>query len=255
MPSERQLSSFYPDNFYAYQPYEENTQPVREFIKKMLGHVIHTKDPIFSIPGRFLDLGCGSGEFMVQYKKSGWEVWGVEPNIGAAEYGQHKKGLNIFAGNLLDAHFNAGYFDYIRANHSLEHIPNPNEVFEELRRVIKPEGLLHIGVPNIRSLNAHIFGQYWWYLGAPVHTFNYCVDTLVKFGEKHGFVADRIQFNSDYAGTLGSLQIFLNRNGSRKSNEGALINSSPARVIAQWCAKVFDVIRQGDVIEITFRPR
>lgn len=254
MPSEKELASYYPEDFYAYQPISATNRGMRYMLRRVFLCAIRTKDPRFAVPGTLLDLGCGSGAFLAQYRKRGWEAWGVELNTRAATYGRAVEGLNIFGGSLLEAKLPSNYFDYIRANHSLEHIPNPNDTLRELRRIIKPTGLLHIGVPNIDSVNARVFGRYWWYLGAPVHTFNYSRNTLIRLARKNGFTPIRVKYNSDYGGTVGSLQIVLNRNCARKSTEGLVINSTPIKVVGQWVAKLFDVIRQGDVIEVTFRP-
>lgn len=254
MPSEKELASYYPEDFYAYQPISVTNRGIRYLLRRVLLCAVHTKDPRFTAPGALLDLGCGSGAFLAEYRKRGWEVWGVELNTRAATYGREVEGLNIFGGSLIDAKLPSHYFDYIRANHSFEHIPNPNETLRELRRVIKATGLIHIGVPNISSLNARVFGRYWWYLGAPVHTFNYSPDTLVSLAKKHGFAPVRIQYNSNYGGVIGSLQIVLNRNSERKSTEGLLMNSAPIKMFGQWAAKLLDVFRQGDAIEVTLRP-
>jgi SAM-dependent methyltransferase len=202
-----------------------------------------------------LDLGCGSGEFLAAWREKGWEVWGVEPSLKAAAVGREQYGLNIHGGSLLSAKLPAGHFDFIRSNHSFEHIPNPNEVMAELRRIIKPGGKLHIGVPNIDSLNGALFGKYWWYLGVPVHTFGYSVRTLAGMAEKHGFELERTQYNGDYSGVTGSLQILLNRNSGRRSSEGALMGFLPAKLAGQWLAKGINALGRGDAIELTFHPR
>ncbi|GAM08242.1 ubiquinone biosynthesis O-methyltransferase [Geobacter sp. OR-1] len=252
MPTESQLAAFYPDDFYAYQPHMSSSG-IKGVLKNLLRMEIKTKDPVFSKPGRMLDIGCGSGQFIAEYRRLGWQVWGVEPSLKAAQFGREQYGLEIFGGTLLEAKLPSSFFDFIRSNHSFEHIPNPNETFEELRRIISPNGLLHIGVPNIDSLNAKIFGKYWWYLGAPVHTYNYSVATLTKMAEKHGFARVRTRYNADYSGIIGSLQIFLNRRSNKTSSEGALINFVPARLLGQWLAKLVNVLQQGDAIELTFR--
>ncbi len=253
MPTEAQLASFYPDDFYAYQPHPKDSAGKRA-LKMLLSIEIRTLDPKFPQPGKVLDLGCGSGQFLAGYRERGWEVWGVEPSKKAAQYGREQYGLNIVGGTLLEARLPAGHFDYIRSNHSFEHVPNPNEVMRELRRLIKPDGLLHIGVPNIDSLNGRLFGKYWWYLGAPVHTFGYSVETLTRMAAKHGFERVRTQYNGDFSGVVGSLQIFLNRANGKPSSQGRLINSAPAKVLGHWTAGLINRFEQGDAIELTFRP-
>jgi hypothetical protein len=118
---------------------------------------------------------------------------------------------------------------------------------------LQDDGRLLIGVPNITGVNARLFGQYWWHLGAPVHPFSYSVETLSQLLEKHRFVVEAVRYNSDYAGILGSVQIWFNRNNGRKSSEGVAFNSKLLRVGCHWIAKTMDLFRVGDAIEITAR--
>src|SRR5450432_865609 len=222
MPTESELINFYPDDYYAYQELEQGRKRLKQFLKTILAFNIHTRDPKFERPGRVLDVGCGSGHFLLEMKKQGWEVHGVEPSAGAAELGQSSAGINIVQGTMPSATkvFADDMFDYVRSNHSFEHMPNPSAVLSEMRRILNPQGKLFIGVPNIDSVNARVFGRYWWYLGAPVHTFNYSVSTLSSLLKKNGLRIERVRFNSDYGGVLGSLQIAANRTSGRKSTDG-----------------------------------
>lgn len=248
-PSEGELTCLYPDSYYSYQSFKKKKW-FKVFLKKLLFFNISTKDPTFSNPGRMLDIGSGSGSFMYAMREKGWETYGVEVNAAAAELGRKSAGLEIISGNLLDAAFPENHFDYIRLNHSFEHIVNPNEVLTEIYRILRPEGKVLIGVPNIDSLNAKIFKKYWWYLGTPVHPFNYSVNTLSTLLEKHHFFVESVKFNSDYSGALGSLQIFFNRNTDKPSTEGMLINNPVLVLFSHWISKMIDALKMGDAIEI-----
>lgn len=250
MYSDEELSSLYPTDYYAYQ---DNFQHARwkEIVKRILCYRRGTKDPSFRAPGRVLDVGCGSGWFLREMRKAGWETDGVEISVAAAELGRKIAGLNIFPGTLEQASFASESFDYVRSNHSFEHISCPNETLKEIHRILKPEGKLLIGVPNVASLNAMVFRQYWWYLGAPVHTFTYSVKTLSQLLKKHGFGVEKVAYNSDFAGILGSFQIWQNRGNGRRSTEGSAINSPFLRLPCHWVAKFIDLLKMGDAIEIT----
>jgi SAM-dependent methyltransferase len=249
MYSDKELSALYPHDYYAYQ---NNVRRDRwkEIVKRILCYRIETLDPKFSTPGRMLDLGCGTGWFLCDMRARGWETHGVEISKSAAEVGRKTCGVDIFAGTLKEANFPSDYFDYIRANHSFEHISCPDQTLDEIHRILRPGGKLLLGVPNVDSLNARIFRQYWWYFGAPVHPFTYSVATLSQFLKKHRFEVIKVNYNSDYSGILGSGQIWLNRRNGRKSSEGALINRLILKVFFQWVAKGVDLFGLGDAIEI-----
>jgi SAM-dependent methyltransferase len=240
----------YPSDYYAYQNLF-GLNRWKQFLKGMLGFSLGTKDPHFESPGSVLDLGCGSGWFLESMRARGWTTYGVEINGSAVKLARDSTGLEIYCGVLPEANFPAESFDYVRSNHSFEHMSDPHETLDEIRRVLKPRGKLHIGVPNIDSLNARTFKRYWWYLGAPVHPFNYSVSTLSHLLAKHNFRVETVRFNSDFYGILGSLQIWLNRKNRGKSTEGGVVNNFLLRLICQWIANLVDLFRLGDEIEIT----
>ena len=262
MPDAATLMRLYPeDSYYSYQDCFQKPSGLKAWLAHLLLET-GTKDPYFEAPGIMLDIGCGSGWFINEMRSKGWAVYGIgkgggrvkiEINAGAAELGRSKAGLDIRPCTLLQASFPADHFDYIRSNHSFEHIPDPNETLAEARRILKPSGLLLIGVPNIAGWIPRLFGKYWYYLGAPVHTFNYSAETLCALLRKNGFHIERVVHNSKYHGVLGSIQILLNRGTGKASHEGWLINTRILRIISQALAKTMDIFRRGDCIEVWAR--
>jgi SAM-dependent methyltransferase len=255
MPESAELLSLYPEDFYAYSGLALGKSGVVARVKRFLFPSLHVRDPHFDHPGSVLDSGCGTGWALLRFRESGWECAGVEPNAGAAEFGRLHYGLAVHPGTVLSVGFDAGKFDYIRANHSLEHDPVPGETLAEFRRILKPNGKLLIGVPNIGSWPARWFGKYWWYLGAPVHTYNFTVPHLCRLLRMHGFEVERIRYAGNFGGLIGSAQIFLNRNRpDRVSTDGWLIESVLMKVVGQGLAAILNLLRQGDAVEVVAHP-
>jgi len=248
IPTEQELSSFYANDYYSYQP-QKRAGWFKRLARKILYLKIKTHNPKSQHPGEFLDIGCGSGDYLHVMLAKGWRVRGVEPSeFGSAE--GRRAGFDIFNGTLLKANFPPNSFDYVRLNHSFEHIPNPVEVLDEIYRILKPQGKLYIGIPNIDSLPYRIFGRYWWYLGAPLHTHNYTVTIISTLMRRSGLTVDRVYYNSNYGSLLGSLQIYANRNSSRKSTEGWLIRNPFLIVLSNIAMWAIDLMGQGDAIEV-----
>ncbi|MEJ7645956.1 MAG: class I SAM-dependent methyltransferase [Chryseolinea sp.] len=254
MPDDDELMAFYPeDSYYSYNVEFAPPEPAwKEAIRKLLFLNYKTKDPEFSNPGKMLDIGCGNGWFIYMMREKGWEVRGVEPSKAGAEAGRSAGKLDIHHGDLISANYPAESFDYVRSNHSFEHIPNPNEVLDEMYRILKPGGKAFIGVPNINSVNGKSFHKFWYYLGAPVHTFNYSDKTLPDMLKRHRFRNIKVNYNSNYSGILGSIQIYLNKDSSRKSHEGFVFNFFPFKILAGLFSKAFDATRRGDCVEVIF---
>jgi SAM-dependent methyltransferase len=253
IPTPDELAHFYAQDYYAYQPVRESGR-LKRLAKNLLGITIKTHNPAFLHPGEFLDVGCGSGEYLHKMRSEGWSVRGIEPSIFGAEEGR-RYGLDIFNGTLHEAKFPASTFDYVRSNHSFEHVPNPVEVLDEIYRILKPDGKLYIGIPNIDSLPYRIFGKYWWHLGVPVHTYSYTVPTISTLIRHSGFAIDRVHFNSNFASLLGSLQIYINRNNGKRSTAGWFIKNRILMFGTNMITRVLDLMGQGDVIEIIARSK
>ena len=260
MPTIEFLSGAYPSNYYSYaaQPANRKYRPIVKKIKRLIRRLIGytsgwSGDPKFPQPGRILDVGCGSGTFLMQMRELGWDAHGVELSSEASEHGR-QEGLEIFGGTLESANYPNQWFDYVRSNHSFEHIHNPREVLREIHRIIKPDGRLFIGVPNVNGLMSRLYGTFWWHLGAPVHTFGYSPITLSKLLAQEGFQVTRVQFNSTFAGIFGSLQIILNRKNGRASEDGWVVNNPGLRLLGHWMARCMDLFHAGDCIEIIAEP-
>jgi len=255
MYDEEELAAFYPKSYYAFADRFSVPSPTlswKEKVWRFAGRREHpTKDPHFERPGKLLDIGCGSGWFIDQMRDQGWDVTGVEPNAAAANFGKTERGLNIIPGSLLDANFPSNFFDYVRMNHSLEHMGNPNEVLEEAHRILSDSGKLMIGVPNRDSLNARVFGQYWHHLALPVHTFTYSSRTLSRMLRKHAFEVKQVVFNTNVTSLQESIQMYLNRNDGRLTPQGRFTASLTATFLCHCASKLQNILHIADVIEVT----
>lgn len=249
MFSEEELARLYPEDYYAYQD-EPDVNVWKDRAKRILGFWHGTKEPHFDRPGRYLDIGCGSGAEVQRMKEQGWDSYGVEINRAAANVGR-AKGLNIFCGSVHEAGYPYAFFDYIRASHSLEHMTDPGDALNEAYRLLKPAGKLLLAVPNIDGLSARIFRQYWWHLCPGVHTYSFSTRTLVRLLNRHSFTIEKLHFNSDYVGILGSLQIWLNRRNGKRSWCGPVFSNHPLRVLCAWLERACDASGLGDMIEAT----
>ena len=255
MISNDELIDMYDDEYYAYNKvikHENNLyRKIKVNIRNILLGKTGTMDPVFNNQNelKVLDLGCGSGQILLNMKSRGWQVKGVEVSKKATEVG-NEHGLNIFCGTLIEANFSDNEFDYIRSNHSFEHLINPVETIKELYRICKHSGKILIGVPNTNSFAFRLFNKFWYYFGVPFHPFNYNAQNLSLLLERNGFEVLKVSYRSNYRGLLGSLQIWQNDGKLKKSNQGWLINNSFLRIIFQQMARITNFFRIGDCIEI-----
>ncbi len=248
MPSAADLGSLYPDDYYSFQP-PVLPPRLKRLVRKLVGlskdsYLVH-----LDRPGTMLDIGCGTGQYLLEMQARGWAVHGSELNRNAANTGK-RAGLDIRGGELAEAGFASETFDFVRCNHSFEHIPNPRAVLPEIRRIMKPDGKLLIAVPNIDGLLARLFGRYWWHLALPVHVYAYNPRSLSLLLASAGFDVERVEYRSDWGGTLGSLQILCNRGLTPRRSDGTLLRNRLLILVGQWVARGLDLLRIGDCIEV-----
>lgn len=248
MPSAQDLSALYPDDYYSYQTPAVESR-VRRLARTILRYPRVYTLPDFDRPGTMVDVGCGAGHYLLEMKRRGWTVYGVEPSRAAAEAGR-RAGIEIRVGELADAGFEDKTFDFVRSNHSFEHIPNPDDVLQQMRRIMKDDGKMFLGIPNFSGMWPAIYGKYWWNFGLPVHTFNYTVKGITQAIERNGFKIERVVHNSDYSGLTGSMQIKSNARAGKLRSDGAIISNRILRVPAHYLSKLMDAFGRGDCIEV-----
>jgi len=138
--------------------------------------------------GKLLDIGCGSGNF-IRYisDKTEFQVFGNEINKENVNTLKRKYGLDVRIGNINEIDFPDKHFDVITLWDVIEHVENPNQILVEIKRILKPDGILVIRVPNGDSLDSKIFSKYWAGLDAPRHLYIFSISCITKLLENNSF--------------------------------------------------------------------
>lgn len=140
---------------------------------------------------RILDIGCGLGLFLQEGKERGWETLGIEPSQQAAEYARHL-GLKIVEETFSRKHVEElGRFDVVHMHEVLEHVPNPTDQLQLVHRLLEPNGLLWVVVPNDynplqRALREQLGFKPWW-VAPPVHINYFTFESLERLLCSLGF--------------------------------------------------------------------
>lgn len=101
---------------------------------------------------RILDAGCGAGEYVVALSRIGYDAHGVEylAEKVAQWEAAHPGDGRVQRGDLVTLPFEDGSFDAVLLNEVLEHVPDERATLAELRRVLRPGGILLLFSPNRR---------------------------------------------------------------------------------------------------------
>jgi hypothetical protein len=87
---------------------------------------------------------------------------------------------------IEDATVDPGSVDAVTLWHVLEHVPDPRATLATLRDWTRPGGLVLIGVPNVRALQARIGGDRWFHLDVPRHRTHFSPAGLGRAAEAAG---------------------------------------------------------------------
>lgn len=175
--------------------------------------------PHYREKGRLLDIGCGAGQKLLEFKSLGWNVCGVELSDQAAAEGR-KVGLDIVTTGMAEMPWPAASFSAITFYHSLEHLPSPRLALHEAFTLLHPGGELLVVVPNFGCWERKLFGRNWNWLDVPIHFHHFTKKTLTKIVADSGFRIETIGFSS--TGQSAALPFFNRWPVSRKFADQAL---------------------------------
>lgn len=192
IPSEEELVKFYKKEFYSKGKPNYFKETKEDFSWWMATYNNYYALLETYTKGRtILDVGSGPGHFLACGKKRGWNVLGIEPSVVAWEYSKRRK-LSVV--NDFFSYESAkpyGPFDVIHASMVLEHVPNPIAFIEDMKKLLKPNGIIAIFCPNDYNplqgiLQKKLKFKPWWVV--PTHHLNYFdAPSMQKILSKTGF--------------------------------------------------------------------
>ena len=144
--------------------------------------------------GLLLDVGTAGGSFLGVAQRRGWRVLGCEPNRWLSAWGSQHYGVTIHPGTVFSMELADASFDVVTLWDVLEHTPDPKAVLLECRRLLKPDGLLVVNYPDVRSLIARLMGRRWVFL-LSVHLYYFTLASMKKTLALTGFGMIRHQWH------------------------------------------------------------
>lgn len=183
------LGDFYSSKYYSYQT-PKDTKTKAESKK----------------PYRVLDVGCGAGEHLCAMAANGIEsLTGIDPFIeNDIEY---ENGVKIYKKSI---HEMEGEFDIIMLNDSFEHMQDPHEVFDSLKRLLAPKGNVRMTLPVYPNFAFDAYRENWYQLDAPRHIILHSPKSLATLASKHGLRMAQFVCDSNNSAIFRS---FLYRKG------------------------------------------
>ncbi len=203
-PSPNDLGRYYESNDYISHTDSKRSlfEKAYHFVKGIaLKNKLNLINSCSPTKGNLLDIGAGTGDFLLSAKQNGWKTIGVEPS-------QKAKGIAISKGITFSEStqdLESKSFDVITMWHVLEHVPDLEIQIQELKRLVRPNGTIIIAVPNFKSYDANYYGKFWAAYDVPIHFWHFSKTAIQILFEKENIKLEKVlpmKFDSFYVSLL-----------------------------------------------------
>lgn len=96
----------------------------------------------------FLDIGCAIGSSLLVAQELGFDAYGIEPSKTISQYARDLQ-LNVKTAFFDSDLFEAEFFNFIMIDQVLEHVPSPKKMLFGALKILKPNGILYLSVPEV----------------------------------------------------------------------------------------------------------
>ncbi|MFH1478228.1 MAG: class I SAM-dependent methyltransferase [Candidatus Omnitrophota bacterium] len=219
--SDKELNEYYHQQYYGNKQ-EKFIPLVEKILDKVNCKIVHTitsslsnrnNDPSFKV----LDIGCGRSKLLTKLRHIGYECYGIEKtNLPIKNAGNN---IRLYSKDLEKIKFEDSFFETAIMWYSLEHMANPISAIKEIQRIIKPNGILVVAVPNFASLQSTLFKDSWFHLDIPRHTYHFTKNSIEDCLIKNGFNVKFFGCPSITQHVYGFIQSFFNKLYPSKNND------------------------------------
>jgi 2-polyprenyl-3-methyl-5-hydroxy-6-metoxy-1,4-benzoquinol methylase len=137
-------------------------------------------------PRTLLDVGCGDGALLEAAHQVGINGIGTESSKILAQLVRERLGdAAVTSADLSD--LRGSSFDVATLINVLEHVRDPRDILESLARLLEPNSILVVHVPNVAGLPALLRGPNWHQIEPLEHLYYFTVHTLTALLERTGF--------------------------------------------------------------------
>jgi 2-polyprenyl-3-methyl-5-hydroxy-6-metoxy-1,4-benzoquinol methylase len=149
-----------------------------------------------------LEIGCGEGNTLVELKKQGKAKFVA--GIDIVNLNQSSKLDRFILTDIETDNINLpeAYFDIIICADVLEHLKDPWNALEKIKKFLKPKGMLIASIPNIREIRTlvsiFIKGDFRYVdegILDKTHFRFFCKKNIIELFEKNGYKVEKITFD------------------------------------------------------------
>lgn len=198
--------------------------------------------------GRLLDVGCGIGNLLDEAKFYYDIAEGIELDEGNVKFAREERGLKIYTEPLERLEFPVCSYDIVTMLQVIEHLADPRKVVEEIHKILRPGGILHISCPNIDGLSFRLFKDKHILLYGRDHVNMFNRTTITQLLRSVGFeIVDFYTHNSSQDILFEEILYYvfkLNKFFHRWSTVNPLVRAVSRHYVSPWITKLFNKLNK-----------
>jgi 2-polyprenyl-3-methyl-5-hydroxy-6-metoxy-1,4-benzoquinol methylase len=248
IPSEDAIGQYYKSA--AYISHSDTSKGlINNIYHSVRRHTLKTKrrliESAYHSKGRsLLDMGAGTGVFARYMQHYEWDITGIEPDEDARKNALEINAVQLFPKEYFFTGLQPGSFDVITMWHVLEHVHRLPEYIEQLKKLLKPKGILIIAVPNYTSYDAAVYREHWAAYDVPRHLYHFSPASMRTLLSRHELVLQSIKpmwFDSVYVSLL-SEQYKTGKKSLLKGSWNGIISNCKALFKKERCSSLIYII-------------
>ncbi len=235
LPEKELINRIYGRYYRSYPscaPSNEVEQRMQEFFSAFRSFPDH---------GSVLEIGSYNGELLNILKCRGFQVLGCDPNSSAAACAMKAYGIETIQGYFQSNLFLNAQFDLVLSRLLLEHVLEPQTLWEDLNRVIKLQGKMAHEVPNCQYAFEHGIPFF-----LPEHSTFFTSNSLKRVAESAGFEVNHVQTTPGFLRMMATKTRKITGLSLRSGDSKASI-AQDLRIAERFVEKFCELIRRADV--------
>ena len=176
------------DNLYEKSDCAYTFKKENEPLTKTYGHYLENIVNLYDVKkNSYLDIGCSNGFMIEKAMEMGFsKVRGIEPSLDAIEHASEKIKERIIPGMFNPSKFKNETFGLVSFFQTFDHIIEPNEFLQNVRKILDEKGFVIAINHNIGSISYQFLKE-----KSPIidigHAYLYDLATMQKIFEKNNF--------------------------------------------------------------------
>jgi 2-polyprenyl-3-methyl-5-hydroxy-6-metoxy-1,4-benzoquinol methylase len=182
-PSAKELENIYAEAYsernieHADTDQESGEFASAAYCRYLLGRYIR--------PGmRVLDFGAGTGELVMLLRRASIDAAGLEYSDAARDFCERRRGFQLYCDPSA---FPAESFDVVIMIEVIEHLTDLWGALADVRRLLKPGGVLFITTPNRQGVRARLEKGHWREARKKYHLFLFDFSSIAFHLRANGY--------------------------------------------------------------------